>query len=487
MLNFFGRAEPYLSICAMYRDEAQYLDEWIRFHVSEGVQHFYLYDDESTDGHLEVLDPWVKRNIVTLFRAEGRIQDNVFTDCLNRNKRNGTWMAFVDIDEFLFVPGGDSLETKLVDFENYAGVFVFWKLFGSGGLSRSTGNGVVEDCTYSLSPPRSHVELAAQMHQFRECKEGKSLTGRPIQGKSIVRIGSVYEMGNHFPLKYRGQMVDSLGRTLPPNHLQELYSGRRDVPDYDEILIHHYWSRSLDSLKLKRNRPGASRARYKDVRNRATMDQAFRWDACISSDFDATLAHRVRARDFPYIFVIGFNKTATRALAKFFTENGLPTVHWDQNRLVDTMIENLNNEKKILNGYDSQYRVFTDFISVSFSEPFEGNRFFREMDKDYPGAFFILNTRDTEDWLQSRLRHNKGKFLDQYMRFLGTNDVGEVRAFWAKQKVTHENLVREYFADSERFLELDIDSEDVPQQLEAFLGIQMNYSFWQVIGKTNSR
>ena len=34
----------YLSICAIYRDEAPYLVEWIEFHRLVGVEHFYLYD-----------------------------------------------------------------------------------------------------------------------------------------------------------------------------------------------------------------------------------------------------------------------------------------------------------------------------------------------------------------------------------------------------------------------------------------------------------
>jgi len=322
------------------------------------------------------------------------------------------------------------------------------------------------------------------MKQFRECKQGKWMTGRPIQGKSIVRIDSVSEMGNHFPRKYRGQMVDSLGRELSSTHLRELYSGARDLPNYDEFLIHHYWTRSLESLLFKHNKPGASRERYKDVRNRATVEQVLRWDACISLDFDATLAHRVRARDFPYIFVIGFNKTATRALARFFNKNGLPAVHWDQNRLVDVMIENIYTGRKVLHGYDSQFRVFTDFTSVSSTEPVEGNKFFREMDRDYPGSYFILNNRDTQEWLLSRARHNKGTFLGRYMAALGTNDVDEVLTFWARQKVTHENVVREYFADNERFLELNIDRADVPQQLESFLGIQLDYSSWEMVGET---
>jgi hypothetical protein len=32
----------YLSICAMYRNEAPYLREWVAFHRLMGVERFYL-------------------------------------------------------------------------------------------------------------------------------------------------------------------------------------------------------------------------------------------------------------------------------------------------------------------------------------------------------------------------------------------------------------------------------------------------------------
>ena len=39
----------------------------------------------------------------------------------------------------------------------------------------------------------------------------------------------------------------------------------------------------------------------------------------------------------PYVFLIGFNKTATTTLHFFFKKNGLPSIHWDNNRLATTI------------------------------------------------------------------------------------------------------------------------------------------------------
>ena len=56
----------YLSICAVYRDEAPYLREWVAFHSLVGVERFYLYNNRSDDGHREALAPYVEDGSVTI-------------------------------------------------------------------------------------------------------------------------------------------------------------------------------------------------------------------------------------------------------------------------------------------------------------------------------------------------------------------------------------------------------------------------------------
>src|SRR5919201_1450975 len=59
-----GAEKPYLSLCALYKDHADYLREWIEFHRLVGVERFFLYDNESSDDHEAVLAPYVERGIV---------------------------------------------------------------------------------------------------------------------------------------------------------------------------------------------------------------------------------------------------------------------------------------------------------------------------------------------------------------------------------------------------------------------------------------
>ena len=61
-----GSDSPYLSICAIYRNEAPYLREWVEFHRLAGVERFFLYDNRSTDEHREVLAPRIEDGTVVV-------------------------------------------------------------------------------------------------------------------------------------------------------------------------------------------------------------------------------------------------------------------------------------------------------------------------------------------------------------------------------------------------------------------------------------
>jgi hypothetical protein len=107
----------YLSICAIFKDEAPYLPEWIEFHRLVGVERFFLYDNGSGDGGREVVEPWVRAGVVSVFDcstplAEGG-QGRAYADALNRARGRTRWLAFIDLDEFLFSPGGLALPDVL--------------------------------------------------------------------------------------------------------------------------------------------------------------------------------------------------------------------------------------------------------------------------------------------------------------------------------------------------------------------------------------
>jgi hypothetical protein len=138
----------YLSICAIFKDEAPYLPEWIEFHRLVGVERFFLYDNGSGDAGREILGPWVRKGVVsvsgcTIPLGEGG-QSWAYADALRQARGHTRWLAFIDLDEFLFSPERASLPDALREYEQHPGVVVNWQVYGSCGQTAANGGLVIE-------------------------------------------------------------------------------------------------------------------------------------------------------------------------------------------------------------------------------------------------------------------------------------------------------------------------------------------------------
>lgn len=127
--------KDFLSIVITIKNESMYIGEWLDYHMIVGVDHFYIYDNGSTDNILEVLEPYIKNGTVTYTSWEGENQQlAIYKHALNVYKNATTWMAILDADEFLVAVKNQ----KIVDFlktlnDNVAQVILGWMVFGSSG------------------------------------------------------------------------------------------------------------------------------------------------------------------------------------------------------------------------------------------------------------------------------------------------------------------------------------------------------------------
>src|SRR3954451_873749 len=111
-----SRPPAYLSICAIFFNEAPYLREWVDFHKLVGVERFFLYDHKSTDEWRDVLAGHLERQdaIVHDWQIDpGQVE--AYEDCIHRHGSESRWIAFIDIDEFLFSPTGEPVPSVLHD------------------------------------------------------------------------------------------------------------------------------------------------------------------------------------------------------------------------------------------------------------------------------------------------------------------------------------------------------------------------------------
>ncbi|RLA57881.1 MAG: hypothetical protein DRR04_12105 [Gammaproteobacteria bacterium] len=140
--------EHYLAICAIFRNEAPYLAEWVAFHQLLGVEHFFLYDNNSNDDYAAVLQPFIEAGTVTVHQwpvpFHEKAQRKAYAHCLKSVRHSVRWLAFIDVDEFLFAPRDDTLAKALPDYESWPGVVVHWQNYGSSGRQLHSREPVIE-------------------------------------------------------------------------------------------------------------------------------------------------------------------------------------------------------------------------------------------------------------------------------------------------------------------------------------------------------
>ena len=125
------------TIMAIFKNETMNLKVWLDHYLWQGVEHFYLIDNNSNDNPLNILQDYIDRGIVTYyFKPEKHQQVEIYRYVFdNENIKEKTkWLCICDLDEFFF-----GTTTKLVnvlenEFDNYDVIYTHSFFYGSDNL-----------------------------------------------------------------------------------------------------------------------------------------------------------------------------------------------------------------------------------------------------------------------------------------------------------------------------------------------------------------
>ena len=106
------------------------------------------------------------------------------------------------------------------------------------------------------------------------------------------------------------------------------------------------------------------------------------------------------------VFVVGFNKCGTTSLHHFFEAAGLRSLHWRESAEDEpcalAMQANFKVGRRIIAGFED-YQAFSNLDYFCEHDHIEIGRHFRVLMKQEPDARFILNVRDVDRWIRSRM------------------------------------------------------------------------------------
>ena len=242
-----------LAIAAILKDEGHYLKEWIDYHLAAGVDHFYLYDNDSTDNQSEVVAPYVKAGLVDYIPMTGEaMQFAACNDAIKRFKFQCRYMAFIDGDEFIYPKTGQSIvevvDEILSQDDKAAGLAIHWQVFGSNGQEKADySRGVLERFTRRA---KSDWYLPAKT-------VGNAYAQGNCYVKNIVNPRRVNVIKDPHKINYfsDGYGVDETAKQT---------KGSIPLPIVtDKIVVNHYYVKSREEFALKVSRGSSARPNMK--------------------------------------------------------------------------------------------------------------------------------------------------------------------------------------------------------------------------------
>lgn len=247
-----NKSKKNIAITAIAKNEADYIAEWVIYHKIIGVNHIYLYDNDSTDNMKQKIQPFINEGFVTLIPIHGlKKQLIAYNNSLKKYGKLYRYMAFIDCDEFI-IPLQNRKITDIIDCvltkdKNAGGIAINWCMYGSSGHKVKPTGLLTENFVWHSRPYGG---------KGNECI------------KSIVIPDCVKKFASpHFPIfKIGFYNIDVFNRPV--------FSWKNTLREYKYLRINHYFTKSLEQW-IKRRALGKADLGIDDKR---TIDEFYEHD-----------------------------------------------------------------------------------------------------------------------------------------------------------------------------------------------------------------
>lgn len=261
-----------IGVVTMFRDEAPYLAEWLAYHRLVGVTRFWLYDHSSADDWHAVVDPHVRDGVVEVIPWPGaptlqerrQQQVAIVKDGLRRARGSVSWVAHMDVDEFMLPMKDATLDECLRKrYADASGIYVNWRMFGTSGV---------------VVPPGAPI--LTELTACSRARHAENLVGKSLVRPEDVRIEDVWYV-HHFPLRAGTRYLDGGRNELSFDERNDLVKRNEH---FDRIVrINHY---NLRDESFFRNRRLAQAARG---RLNKTIEQLWKHHEAFGKDEDRAI------------------------------------------------------------------------------------------------------------------------------------------------------------------------------------------------------
>ena len=147
-----------ISLCCIIKDE-KYLEEFIIYYKVIGVDHFYIYDNDSKPSIKERLNKPYFNDCCTIIDFPGKVkQPEAYTHCLENYGKETTWLIFVDGDEYILPKKHNNLIDFLNEYNDAYGLGINWVLFGSSYHDKKQDGFLIDKYRFCNKEQNKHIK-----------------------------------------------------------------------------------------------------------------------------------------------------------------------------------------------------------------------------------------------------------------------------------------------------------------------------------------
>ena len=237
-----------VCISTVIKNERQYLDEWIQYHMELGVDHIFIFEDIDSETHEDITEKYDK---VTLSRIDSILSEPHIKLIKNwkTSKANNPqyiyikqmllyiqlnydydWCFIIDNDEFITLENSEDLHKVVSLYNNYDAFIMQWKCYGASN---------------HISKP--DYSKGGLVYNYKKIMSGW------VPNKSLESTTKTcYNLKTYKPnfFKYTHQPSDEC------NWCRTDFSKKRCEFIYDKIYLRHYISKSWEEYVWKKTKRG---------------------------------------------------------------------------------------------------------------------------------------------------------------------------------------------------------------------------------------
>lgn len=224
-----NKKEVKIALCVIAKQENRYIKEFIKYYKTLGVKKIFLYDNNDINGEIfyNILIDEIKSFFVEIlnFRGLDKPQKIAYNHCYETNKNDFDWIAFYDVDEFLYIAKYNNINDffSLPIFKKCSSVLINWKYYGDNDI-----------LYYEPKPVRERFKKP-----FEFPKKGKIDILLYSAAKTIVK-GGLNISWAHFPHFLKNQPICRPNGKIIKNPIS--------TPQFSIAYIKHYTTRSTEEF-----------------------------------------------------------------------------------------------------------------------------------------------------------------------------------------------------------------------------------------------